>query len=281
VWLTEMGLDITLQQVQAYRVAGAQLIVSVSRVFPIADVEEFTISPMRAEAKAAAERRTGSRERSTVVRLAAARTIPDGTRLTLRTTNEISADVRAMIDSWVDEDPRRGRATWRNDAAKPLVWDFDGEGYRPSAIIQQALSDLGMPRRPLRGPRWWTLPDGRDLPTVAGESGGGGFDWSPLHAVLAALPAGRWTTYGELAEVVGTAAMPVGQHISACPECPNAYRVLGSDGKPREGFKWGDASETRSQQQWLEEEGVVFSGDRAVDAHKLRAPDLRGLVSNG
>ncbi len=279
VWLTEMGLDITLQQVQAYKVAEDQLIVSVSRLFPIADVEEFTISPIRAEAKAAEERRKGSRERSTVVRLVAAKAIPDGTPLTLQTTNEISAEVREMIEAWVAEDPRRGQAVWRNDASKPLMWGYDGEGYRPSAIIQQALSDLGIPRRPLRGPRWWTLPDGKDLPTVAGAAAPGAFDWAPLHALLAAIPVGRWTTYGELADVVGTAAMPVGQHISGCPECPNAYRVLGADGRPRDGFKWADPSESRSQREILEEEGVTFAGDRAEGSRRLGAPDLRNLVA--
>ena len=39
---------------------------------------------------------------------------------------------------------------------------------------------------------------------------------------------GRWTTYGELAQLGGTAAMPVGQHVANAPGLDNAYRVLGA-----------------------------------------------------
>lgn len=40
-----------------------------------------------------------------------------------------------------------------------------------------------------------------------------GFDWSRINAAVAAIPRGRWTSYGELAQLGGTAAMPVGQAI--------------------------------------------------------------------
>jgi hypothetical protein len=51
VWLTEMGLDITLQRVQAYRVFDDRTVITVSQLFPVPDVEDFTISPQRAEVK--------------------------------------------------------------------------------------------------------------------------------------------------------------------------------------------------------------------------------------
>ena len=67
VWLTEMGLDITLQRVQAYRMGGDDVVITVSQLFPVPDVEEFTVSPMRMESTA---RRTSStRSPSTVRRL--------------------------------------------------------------------------------------------------------------------------------------------------------------------------------------------------------------------
>jgi hypothetical protein len=36
-----------------------------------------------------------------------------------------------------------------------------------------------------------------------------GFDWRRINAAIAAIPRGRWTTYGDLAQLGGTAAMPV------------------------------------------------------------------------
>src|SRR5699024_8739259 len=120
VWLSEMGLDITLQRVQAYRVPQEQIIVTVSQLFPIPDVEEFTVSPQRADAQSARSKKRTTREQSTVVRLVATRTLEDGTLLMLRPTTEVTSDVRDLIAEWVGHDTRRGRARWHNDRAKPI-----------------------------------------------------------------------------------------------------------------------------------------------------------------
>lgn len=58
VWLSEMGLDISLVQFKAYRATvpdghGAshtQVLISVSQLYPVRDVEEFMISPARHQA---------------------------------------------------------------------------------------------------------------------------------------------------------------------------------------------------------------------------------------
>jgi hypothetical protein len=47
VWLTEMSLDITLMRFQAYRAEG-QIVVTVSQLYPVPDVEDFTVAPARA-----------------------------------------------------------------------------------------------------------------------------------------------------------------------------------------------------------------------------------------
>ena len=49
-----------------------------------------------------------------------------------------------------------------------------------------------------------------------------GFDWSRINAAIATIPSGRWSTYGDLALVGGTAAMPVGQHIANTQSLSNA-----------------------------------------------------------
>jgi hypothetical protein len=47
VWLSEMGLDITLTRVQAYRTPTG-VIVTVSQHYPPPDVEDFLVAPTRA-----------------------------------------------------------------------------------------------------------------------------------------------------------------------------------------------------------------------------------------
>jgi hypothetical protein len=49
VWLTEMSLDITLMRFQAYR-AEDKVVVTVSQLYPVPDVEQFTVAPARASA---------------------------------------------------------------------------------------------------------------------------------------------------------------------------------------------------------------------------------------
>jgi hypothetical protein len=47
VWLSEMGVDITLTRMQAYRTAG-EIVITVSQHYPPPDVEEFLVAPTRA-----------------------------------------------------------------------------------------------------------------------------------------------------------------------------------------------------------------------------------------
>src|SRR5256885_3468476 len=102
-----MGLDITLQRVQAYRVFENGTIITVSQLFPVTDVEDFTVSPQRAQIRAAEERRTRSREGRTVVRLVKSLAIPDGTALILRPPTGVGADLREAVDPGVAHDPPR------------------------------------------------------------------------------------------------------------------------------------------------------------------------------
>jgi alkylated DNA nucleotide flippase Atl1 len=278
VWLTEMGLDITLQRVQAYRVFDDRTVITVSQLFPVPDVEDFTISPQRAEVKAVEERRPQGREKSTVVRLVGTRAIADGTALLLRPTTEVTAEVRTAAQEWVKEEPTRGRARWYNDRRRPLEWDADGARYRPTEIVRRILADAAGIERSVRGPSWWMLQDGRDLPTVAGVPERATFDWTELHMLLAGLPTGGWTTYGDLASVIGTAPQPLGQHVTTCTSCANAYRVLGADGRPRAGFHWTDASDLRTQQQALEAEGVSFETGQADPHRRLSIDDLERIL---
>jgi alkylated DNA nucleotide flippase Atl1 len=103
-------------------------------------------------------------------------------------------------------------------------------------------------------------------------------DWSRLHQALAMLPAGSWTTYGDLAELVGSAAQPIGNHL-ANEVVQNAWRVLTSDGRPSRQFRWPDGERTGTQQEVLEEEGVTFDpAGRASTEQRMSAADLAVLI---
>jgi len=279
VWLTEQGLDISLQRVQAYRLGSGEIAVTVSQLFPVRDVAEFMVSPMREEARVAKERQRTGTERNAVERLITSEELPDGARLALSPTTELSSDNRERIAEWVAEDPARGQATWYNDPTGPIEWGADGQRYRPSSLVKLLVEQATDLRgRGFAGPRWWRSEDGRSLADIAGTGGSAGFDWTALHELLALVPAGTWTSYGDLASVIDTAPVPLGRHLANCGECVNAHRVLNASGASSSEFRWTDPDRTGTQQEALEAEGVVFTGGRADPQRRLDPTQLRNLI---
>lgn len=132
---------------------------------------------------------------------------------------------------------------------------------------------------------FWRLEDGRSLGDVRAIYRGDkpdkartGFDWAPMHAILEALPTDRWTTYGDLADAIGTAAQAVGNHLPACEQCANAHRVLTSDGRVAEAFRWTDPTDDRDPATLLAEDGIAVTDGRANPGQRLRGDDLSSLV---
>ncbi len=79
-----------------------------------------------------------------------------------------------------------------------------------------------------------------------------------------AIPAGRWSSYGDVASLVGTHPVPLGVHLASTP-IPGAHRVLQGGGTISSGFRWTDADDERDPRVVLEEEGVHFGANGAAD----------------
>lgn len=92
--------------------------------------------------------------------------------------------------------------------------------------------------------------------------------------VLGAIPAGRWTSYGEVAIVVGTYPQPLAA-VLVRYELPNAWRVLQGAGTVSPGFRWHDPTRKDDPRDVLAAEGVRFDqAGRAVPEDFLSAQDL-------
>lgn len=108
-----------------------------------------------------------------------------------------------------------------------------------------------------------------------------GFDWTRVDQAVAALPAGSWTSYGDLAEFAGTAAQPAANHVAREPELKLAYRVLSGDGSISYSFQWHDKTDTRDPMEVLIGEGVSFDDQgRASQAQRLGPAELAALVDS-
>ncbi len=196
VWLREMGIDITLMQYRAYR-TGQEIAISVSQLYPVPSVEDFTISPRQAEVKAVEDKVRRRQDVSTVSKIIAAKLLTAGTQLTLRLYG-VNAELRDQLEAWLSLDPKRRHALWTNHDATPLRWAADGGDYSPTALARLVLREATGVDRAIRGTDWWVDADDRSLVELAagidGERGPAyvrfwsrliealrerGLDWSP------------------------------------------------------------------------------------------------------
>lgn len=280
VWLSEAGLDLKLLRYQMYASSGDPLLV-VSQIYPVPDTDDFLLEPRREEVKQA-RARTQARRRDDVVKvLVRNNVLPAGTPLTLQPT-EVNEELRTQLSAWLDEDPSRAQGTWLNDVDEPIRWAYTDSTGKPTTIASHALREATGVVRQLHGPRWWRLDDGTSLAELAEQFHdirAVKFDWSGLHRILSKLPKDRWTTYGDLSRVVGTAPQPLGSHLASCPHCVNAVHVLTSEGVPATNFSWLDRDETRSPIEVLRSRGIRFDADnRADQSQRLSLPELETLL---
>jgi alkylated DNA nucleotide flippase Atl1 len=102
--------------------------------------------------------------------------------------------------------------------------------------------------------------------------------WNLLDQALAELPAGAWTSYGDLAALIGSHPVPVGDRL-ANHAVPNPHRVLRSDGTLSPGFRWPDPADHRDPVAMLRAEGIVFDDHgRANPNQRMTTTELAQLL---
>ncbi|SCL50736.1 GmrSD restriction endonuclease domain-containing protein [Micromonospora chersina] len=102
--------------------------------------------------------------------------------------------------------------------------------------------------------------------------------WEVMTKALAELPAGSWTTYGDLAALIGSHAVPVGARLATHPT-PNGHRVLQVEGAVSPNFRWSDPSRTDDPRDVLRAEGVEFDQyGRADQAQRIGTEELAQLA---
>ncbi len=87
---------------------------------------------------------------------------------------------------------------------------------------------------------------------------------SQIAGILAEIPAGRWTSYGDAAIVAGTWAQPLAAIVANHP-MSNAWRVLQNGGTISPGFRWTEPGRSDDPRVILEKEGLRFDARGHAD----------------
>ncbi|MEU5870551.1 MGMT family protein [Glycomyces sp. NPDC047369] len=104
-------------------------------------------------------------------------------------------------------------------------------------------------------------------------------DWDLVKRVVEALPDGTWTSYGDLAELIGTGPRQVGAYMRD-GDVSRAYRVLTAGGTVSDGFRWSDGRTGRDVPDLLREDGVtVNTRGRADKSQRMSVYDLKLLAA--
>ncbi len=101
--------------------------------------------------------------------------------------------------------------------------------------------------------------------------------WRQLRQILAALPAGTWTTFEQLAELIGSYPGVVARRMKA-EAFPHAWRVLNEDGTIPAGFAWVEPGRLDDPVAVLTTEGVLFADGMADSRHLMWAVELADLI---
>lgn len=102
--------------------------------------------------------------------------------------------------------------------------------------------------------------------------------WQKLARAIAEIPPGAWTTYGDLAALIGSHPVPVGARIAKHPMA-NGHRVLQVEGTISPGFRWYEPDRQDDPRKVLEAEGVQFDdAGRADRGQRLTVDDLADLL---
>lgn len=148
------------------------------------------------------------------------------------------------------------------DIASHDIWSVPQIDARGAALAERIISIWPGPNE--------SLVDGRDdEPSETRRL---------VASIVAEIPAGRWTSYGEVALVAGSYPQPVAAIITT-HLMQGAWRVLQTGGTISAGFRWLEPARTEDPRTYLESEGLRFDDDGRADPEQfVDAEELAALV---
>ncbi len=183
LWLRDYDLDIGCIQISARRLPEGNAVITSRQLLPLPAAEDYLVKRRRREKEE--ERREASERRPNVVtELLTAGAIEPGSELSLK-LDSFTREEQSLIRPNLQKDPLIGRAEWTGISLhKALRWHLDNEYYSATGLIKKILQEYGPRTKPVPGPQYWTVPDGRTLVEVADGLTEQPLDEVPLNEVV-------------------------------------------------------------------------------------------------
>ncbi|SPT51854.1 MGMT family protein [Actinomadura madurae] len=175
---------------------------------------------------------------------------------------------RVTIDPEHEEPNAHGQIRWhsqlgfRTGEAASIGWMTKRNGWAITEAGIQALEDFpGDELYRALGRQYRARRQANETRTYVDPR------WKRVREALAQVGPGSWTTYGDLAELVGMAAQSVGGFMAESG-AQGAHRVLQANGKISPGFRWPDPERTDDPRDVLQQEGLKFDDAGRADRTK-------------
>jgi alkylated DNA nucleotide flippase Atl1 len=279
LWLIDnFEMDIRCVRLQPFAV-DKRVLVHSETIIPLPEAEQYRLGVQRKRREIERDQEQKARARRLLPQLLEAGALEIGQTLYFR-----REAVPSTSTPWTAKEPLYQATLITGEGNRTLEWTDPESGETtedsPSLLASRLLHRLGQRTGELssagvNGMTYWTV-DGeislRDLGAEVGvlERAARRVDRDALRNACSAIPAGRWTTYGDLAEAIGVrgAAQSVAGVISSDQSVPNAHRVLRSSGQISPGWSTTDGGGPEVARQRLEEEGLNFDAAGAADSSR-------------
>lgn len=168
LWLNELGLDIGCIEIRARKVSDARAVLVARKILPPPQATDFLVRRRRRE-EAEEQKEARAKRRNAVTVINERGSVEEGTVLSLN-LDAFNAEQRAAIETKISEDERYAKVKWTGRGShNALEWQLDGGTYSLSGLVWQMLNGIDInPGGPIRGPLYWTLPNGRSINDEAG-----------------------------------------------------------------------------------------------------------------
>jgi alkylated DNA nucleotide flippase Atl1 len=286
LWLIDnFEMEIRCVRLQPYLV-GDRLLVHSETIIPLPGAEQYLLGVQRKRRKAERVQEQKARAQRLLPQLVEAEQVKVGQTLYFR-RDQVS---EGATPPWSTKEALYSATLIASEGNRTMEWEDPDTQERveasPSNLAARILHRLGnrsgeVSSSGINGMHYWTLNGEislRDLGAEAGlldgSSAASHVDRVALRALCSAIPAGRWTTYGDLATAIGVpgAAQAVAGVIATDDQIENAQRVLRSTGRISPGWKAEDGAGPESARALLEQEGLSFDESGAADPDKRWSP---------